>query len=133
MYGAQNSTSHSAAEMETEAGHKAVMSAGHESSASSQGEANSESTHDREKVRYSTGSHVSYRLNARLSAGGGIDLSRTYWQMDQPTWLTSATLVRLGCQFDQVNGSVGLGLQREDHDIAIPNSPLVRLLVQYSY
>lgn len=110
--------------------HKLAQKPGH---AGGEGTTGSEEAHDRERVRYMSGTQLNYRLTAKLSAGGGFDVARTYWESDDPTWLTSATIARIGYQIDQVNSSVGFGVQKEDHTFSFPTDPLVRLLVQYSY
>ena len=89
--------------------------------------------HDREQVRYSAGAKVAYRVTRRFSAGSGIDLARTTWEKDDPTWLLATTLAQLSYQYEQIGSSLGLGLQGEDHAIRIPKVPLLRLLMQFSY
>ena len=112
----------SMAKVAQKAGHASGESAGHD-----------EGPHDREQARYMGGTQVNYRITSKFTAGSGVDVARTYWEMDDPTWLTSAMVARFGYQIDRVNSSIGFGFQKEDHAVSVPTDPLVRLLVQYSY
>lgn len=83
--------------------------------------------HDREELRGTAGVSGNYKWNRQVNLGMSADLSRTQWEKDDPTWLSSFTLGRISYQVDEFAAQIGLGLQSEDHFFKIPSDALIRI------
>ena len=89
--------------------------------------------HDKEKIRYTIANSATYFLSKKVSVGTGIDLSRTQWEMDDPTWLASLNLLQFRYNYYNASMGVGIGFQSEDHSIIPPTTGVVRIGYQLTY
>lgn len=90
-------------------------------------------SHDKEQVRAGGTTGFAYRLTRQVSAGSEVGANRAVWEQDDPTWLTTAMLGKLSYQYEQLTGTLGLGFQRENHDLAVPDDPLMRVGLQCAF
>ena len=90
-------------------------------------------THDRERLRISTGGSAGYRFTRKVTFSNTLSFARVNWDSSRPTWETEYGFVHLSYRFSSFTGSGALSVRHRDFGLEIPNEPIARAGVQYDF